>query len=209
MITSIVFYIFASILIFAAFKVISTNNAVAAVLYLILTFITSSVLWLLLNIEFLALALIVIYVGAVMVLFLFVVMMLDVDVDALKQEFRKHLPLSIFLGILVLSEIIMVISNNSTNLELQINQNANTINNYSSISNLSWILYTKYSLGIEIASIILLVGLVVAVALTMRKSKKEGKYQNINAQTKINAKDRITLIDLKEEDKIFYKGHEK
>lgn len=207
MIASIIFYIFASILIFSAFKVISTSNAVTAVLYLILTFIASSVLWLLLNIEFLALALIVIYVGAVMVLFLFVVMMLDVDVDSLKQEIKKHLPLSIFLGILILSEIIVVITNNIANIELQVNHNANITSNYSNINYLSWILYTKYSLGVEIASIILLVGLVVAIALTMRKPRKEGKYQNIDAQTKVNAKDRIILIDLKEKDKIFNKDN--
>lgn len=208
MITDIIFYIFASILIFSAFKVIITSNAVTAVLYLILTFITSSILWLLLNIEFLALALIVIYVGAVMVLFLFVVMMLDVDVDALKLDIKKHLPLSIFLGIIVLSEIVLVITNNSTNLELQISHNANLTNNYSNINYLSWILYTKYSLGVEIASIILLVGLVVAVALTMRKSRKAGKYQQIDTQVKISAKDRITLIDLKEEDTIFNKDNQ-
>ena len=109
MLSTVLFYVFATILIFAALRVITAKNPVHAVLFLVLAFVTSSCLWLMLNVEFLALTLIVVYVGAVMVLFLFVIMMLDIDTETMREGFWKNLPLALILGVVVLVEMVLVL----------------------------------------------------------------------------------------------------
>lgn len=201
MLTQMVFYVFAVILVFSALKVISARNPVHAVLFLVLAFVTSSCLWLMLNIEFLALGLIVIYVGAVMVLFLFVVMMLDIDIETLRVGFWKNLPMALLLGLIVLVEMLLVIVTKpillvGTSEEVVSSSMANIDNS----KELGWVLYTQYSYLVELASIILLLGLVVAVTLTLRRDNKNAKYQNIKAQVAVDAKiGRIKLVKMESE----------
>lgn len=200
MVTETVFYVLAAILVFSALKVISAKNPVHAVLFLVLAFVTSSCLWLMLNVEFLALGLIVIYVGAVMVLFLFVVMMLDIDIETLRQGFWKNLPVAILLGLVVLIEMVLVIITKPISLAPSTSVIDNALINGDNSKKLGWVLYTQYSYPVELASIILLLGLVVAVTLTLRKSDKKAKYQNIPAQVAVDAKvGRIKLVNMKSE----------
>lgn len=193
MVNTILFYFFATLVVFSAIKVITAKNPVYAVLFLIFTFFNSACLWLMINAEFLALALIVIYVGAVMVLFLYVVMMLDIDIEVMRQGFWKHLPLACMLGIMVLVESIFVIIKKP----LILNQAHVIANIDMSNSNfLGYVLYTDYSFVVEIASIILLLGLVAVVAITLRNNNKNSKYQDISKQLNAKASDRFMLVDI-------------
>ncbi|MBP9743499.1 MAG: NADH-quinone oxidoreductase subunit J [Burkholderiales bacterium] len=194
MINIILFYAFAAILIISALWVITAKNPVHSVLFLVLSFVTASCLWLMLNVEFLALSLILIYVGAVMVLFLFVVMMLDIDLETLRSGFWKNLPLALLLGVVILSEMILVLVTKPI-----VVMGDSTTNIASKISNsyqVGWLMYTEYSYPVELASLILLLGLVVAVALTLRKTNKNAKYQNIDSQVATVSKDRIKMVKI-------------
>ena len=201
MISTILFYLFALIVVISALKVISAKNPVHSVLFLVLAFVTSSCLWLMLNVEFLALTLILVYVGAVMVLFLFVVMMLDVDMESLRSGFWKNLPLALVLGIIVLIEMLLVIITKP--LIIIPNGNSTTLLANSGISNanqLGWVLYTEYSYPVELASMLLLLGLVVAVALTLRKSDKLNNKQNISQQVAVDStKGRLEIVKMQAE----------
>lgn len=196
MLTTVLFYVFAVILVFSAIRVVTAKNPISSVLFLVLAFVTSACLWLMLNVEFLALALIVVYVGAVMVLFLFVVMMLDIDVETMRKGFWKNLPLAILLGIIVLVEMVLVLINKPmviTGTPDMVN------NNISNANQLGWILYTQYSYPVELASMILLLGLVAAVTLTLRKTEKNAKYQDIRKQIAVKATDRFEMINMPSE----------
>jgi len=186
------FYIFAAVLIISGIRVVTAKNPVHSVLFLILAFITSSCLWMMLHAEFLSIILILVYVGAVMVLFLFVVMMLDVDVETMRKGFWKNLPLAIILAVVVVVEMVMVVSH-KPQLTAQQPIPA-TIPN----SNLLGAeLYVNYSYPVELASIILLLGFVVAVALTLRNTgKSSAKYQNIPAQVKVKSSDRFKMVKI-------------
>jgi NADH-quinone oxidoreductase subunit J len=196
-ITSILFYAFSALLLFSGVKVITDKNPVHAALFLVLAFVTASCLWMMLGAEFLSLTLILVYVGAVMVLFLFVVMMLDIDVETMRRGFWKNLPLALMLGIIVALEMVVVLIQHpmiasppvSTSVQAELS-NSNT---------LGWVLYTQYSYPVELASMILLLGLVVAVALTLRKSDKSAKYQNINQQVAVDSKTRLTMVKMNAE----------
>ena len=198
MISTILFYLFALIVVISALKVISAKNPVHSVLFLVLAFVTSSCLWLMLNVEFLALTLILVYVGAVMVLFLFVVMMLDVDTETLRSGFWKNLPLALLLGLIVLIEMLLVIISKP----LMIIPGIDTAqilaqNGVSNANQLGWVLYTEYSYPVELASMLLLLGLVVAVALTLRKSNKIINRQDIPRQVAVNSgKGRIEMVKM-------------
>ncbi len=193
MLTTVLFYVFAIILVFSALKVVTSKNPISSVLFLVLAFVTSACLWLMLNVEFLALVLIVVYVGAVMVLFLFVVMMLDIDVETMRKGFWKHLPLAILLGIIVLVEMVLVILNKP----MVITGSPEVVsNNISNANQLGWVLYTQYSYPVELASMILLLGLVAAVAITLRKTDKNAKYQDIRKQVSVKASDRFEMINM-------------
>jgi NADH-quinone oxidoreductase subunit J len=191
MLSQVLFYFFATVLVAAAIRVITAKNPVHSVLFLVLAFVTSSCLWMMLNAEFLALALIVIYVGAVMILFLFVVMMLDIDVETMRQGFWKNLPLAVLLGVIVLVEMILVLINRPMIIDTN-----NTLSNIGNANQLGWVLYTQYAYPVELASMTLLLGLLAAVALTLRKTDKNGKYQNIAKQVAVKAKDRIELVNI-------------
>lgn len=208
MISNFLFYLFATILIISSFSVITAKNPVNAVLSLVAAFVTSSCLWIMLNVEFLALTLILVYVGAVMVLFLFVVMMLEIDVEALRKGFWKKLPLTLFVGLVILGEMLLVLITRP----IQVNPACrDCIDSFSNTNYhvLAWMLYTKYSYPIELASMILLLGLVVAIALTLRGRKRDSKYQNISAQVKVNSRDRLELVKLKAEvEEVAIENHE-
>ena len=194
MVTSVFFYFFSAILIISAFRVITAKNPVHSVLFLVLAFVTSSCLWLMLNVEFLALSLILVYVGAVMVLFLFVVMMLDIDIETLRNGFWKNLPLAIVLGLVILGEMVMVL----VTKPIVITGAPTPVN--PAVSNgfqLGWLMYTEFSYPVELASLILLLGLVAAVALTLRKTNKNAKYQNIANQVSTPSKGRVEMIKIK------------
>ena len=146
------------------------------------------------KIQLLPIELILVYVGAVMVLFLFVVMMLDIDTETIRSGFWKNFPLALLLGLVILTEMVIVL------VTKPIVITAIVPPVYPSVSNgiqLGWLMYTEYSYPVELASMVLLLGLVVAVALTLRKTNKNGKYQNISKQVNTESKGRVKMVKMK------------
>ena len=184
---SITFYLFSSIAVFSALMVISAKNPVHSVLFLILSFVNASGLFVLLGAEFLAMILVVVYVGAVAVLFLFVVMMLDINYIKLREGFLQYLPFGALLGIVLVIELgILYLTDTSSNikysklsLETQINEIENT-------KMIGEILYTKYFYLFQISGLILLVAMIGSITLTLR-DKGGVKRQNIDSQNTVNA----------------------
>ncbi|MCE3268106.1 MAG: NADH-quinone oxidoreductase subunit [Burkholderiales bacterium] len=195
MLQTVFFYAFSIVLVLSALQVVLAKNPVQSVLFLVLAFVTSSCLWIMLNVEFLALTLILVYVGAVMVLFLFVVMMLDIDIETMRKGFWKNLPLAICLGLVILVEMIMVLVTKPV-VVYKMSQTDGTLSNSNQIG---WVLYTQYSYPVELASLILLLGLVVAVALTLRSSEKNSKYQDISKQVAVSSLGRIEMVKMQAE----------
>src|SRR5688572_41383 len=154
---SLVFFVFAAIMIFAALRVITARNPVHAVLWLVLSFFTAAAIWLLLRAEFLAIALVLVYVGAVMVLFLFVVMMLDVNFDALRQHFASYLPVGVTVGVLILAQMILLLYNATRGASEAPAATAATAATASNTRALGRLLYVDYVYPFEIAAVILLV----------------------------------------------------
>ncbi len=191
---AIVFYAFAAILLFAAIRVITTRNPVHAALFLVLTFGTASGLWILLEAEFLAIALILVYVGAVMVLFLFVVMMLDINIDRLREGYWDYLvPGLIVAGIMVL-EMGAVLVGRQSGLLTRTTPVPKPAG-YSNTKELGRLLYTDYAFPFELAAVILLVAIVAAIALTLRR-RKDTKYQNPGRQVRARREDRVRLVSM-------------
>ena len=192
MITTVVFWVFAFVLIAAAIGVVASRNPVYSVLFLVLAFFNSAVLWVLLEAEFLGITLVLVYVGAVMVLFLFVVMMLDVNVEELREGFTRYMPVGVLVAALVVGEIAYVVWHNKMGLELLAAPVAHS-KDYSNTEALGEVLYTQYVYPFELAAVILLVAIVAAITLTMRK--REGlKNQDINAQVAVNRNDRLRVV---------------
>ncbi len=187
------FYVFAAIMLFAALRVITAKNPVHAALFLALAFISASGLWFLLQAEFLAIILIMVYVGAVMVLFLFVVMMLDIDIDRLRHRFWSYLPLGALIGLLMVAEMAMVLGGKYFSIEAMPGQNYPA--GYSNIKELGRLLYTEYVYPFELASIILLVGIIAAVLLTLRR-RKDTKYQNPSRQIALRREESVRLVSM-------------
>jgi NADH-quinone oxidoreductase subunit J len=196
-VTTGLFYLFSAILLAAAFRVITTRNPVHAVLYLVLTFFQASMIWMLLKAEFLSLTLVLVYVGAVMVLFLFVVMMLDVNLEEMRSGFWKNFPLAALLGILIVVEMSVVLMG-GFQVSDPSNALAATVNTGVELSNskaLGKLLYTQYIYPLEVATAILLVGMIAAIALTLRQ-RKDSKAIDAAAQVRVKAKDRMTVVKL-------------
>jgi len=194
------FYVFALILIFAAVRVITVRNAVHAALFLVLAFFTSAALWLLIEAEFLAIVLVLVYVGAVMVLFLFVVMMLDTNVDPVREGFIKYLPVGATVALLIAIEMVLVLSSGhfSTDRYTLVTHAPD----YSNTRELGSILYTFYVYPFEIAAVILLVAIVAAISLTMRRREGENvKSQNPSLQVRVSRDDRVRLVRMAAEKK--------
>ncbi len=195
LIQEIIFYAFSIIMIVAATLVISVRNPVYSVLYLILTFFSAAALWILLGAEFLAIILVLVYVGAVMVLFLFVLMMLNVDLSRVNEGFVKNLPLGLLVAAIMLAEILVVLwYKGRTGIEdFPIPEPLSA--DYSNTAEIGQRLFTQYLWPFELAGIVLLVAIVAAIALTMRK--REGvKTQSIPKQVQADKRDRVKLIDM-------------
>ncbi len=187
-----VFYFLATILIAASLRVITARNPVHAALHLILAFFTCGGIWALLQAEFLAIAIILVYVGAVMVLFLFVVMMLDINIDRIRQGFWNYLPLGAILGILMVVEMSLVLGSKYLQVPASDVFLPAGISNTKSIGAL---MFSDYVFPFELASIVLLVGMIAAIVLTYRGPKKT-KYTNPNQQVFVKAKDRVRLLQM-------------
>ena len=194
LIQSILFYVFAGVMFAAALGVVFSRNPVHSVMLLVLTFFNAAILWLMAEAEFLAIVLVLVYVGAVMVLFLFVVMMLDVDVEAAKRGVTRYAPLGVGVALLMVVELIQVIW-----LRGRIVETAGgfmpTPEGYSNTKALGAVLYTEHVYAFEIAAVILLLAIVAAITLTMRK-RPGLKVQNIAAQVAVRAKDRVRIVKM-------------
>ena len=188
-----VFYVFGTILIASALCVITARNPVHAALFLVLAFFTAAAIWLLLRAEFLAIALVLVYVGAVMVLFLFVVMMLDINVDEIRAGFWKHFPLAALVGVIIALEMALVLipgfdvraapAPDAAALQL-----GNT-------KLLGIQIYTRYLYPLQIAAVLLLVAIIAAIALTLRR-RKDSKAMNPADQVRVKKADRVRLVQM-------------
>ena len=180
--TIFLFFIVSIIIITSSLLVILSKNPIHSVLFLILVFFNTSILFLFSNAEFLAMILLIVYVGAVAVLFLFVVMMLDINITKLRQTFLNYLPTGLFIGFIILIELIYVVSQSNVNFvktnSSYINISNQILENTKIIGN---ILYTDYFLLFQLSGIILLVAMIGAIYLTLRK-RKGTKKQNIYKQ---------------------------
>jgi NADH-quinone oxidoreductase subunit J len=200
-IKSALFYVFSAVLLLAAFRVITARNPVHAALFLVLAFFQASGVWMLLQAEFLSITLVLVYVGAVMVLFLFVVMMLDINLDTLRQGFWQHFPLAATVGAVVALELAAVLMGGFRVSEAPAAvaaapAAAGTMpGQISNTRELGVALYTHYLYPLQIAAAILLVAMVAAIALTLRK-RKDSKYQNPSEQVRVRAKDRVEIIKM-------------
>jgi NADH-quinone oxidoreductase subunit J len=196
-VTTGLFYVFAAVLLFAAFRVITARNPVHAALYLVLTFFQASMIWMLLKAEFLSITLVLVYVGAVMVLFLFVVMMMDVNVENLRVGFWKHFPLAALVGAVIAIEMAVVLMAGFPMAEVAKTDVVAT-STQAAIPNtkaLGILLYSEYIYPLQVAAVILLVGMVAAIALTLR-ARKDSKYVDPGEQVRVKARDRMTVVKM-------------
>lgn len=191
----IIFYCFAGLTVLAAVMIVTQSNPVRSVLFLVFGFFTSSVLWLLLNAEFLALILVLVYVGAVMTLFLFVVMMVNIDVESMQTKMLRYLPL----GLLIVAALVGLLY---IALPSSGGFGTNELIGHKVLSDtqaIGMVLYTQYVLAFEIAAVILLVAIIAAVTLAHRTVSSTAKRQNILDQLMVRREDRITLVAMKAE----------
>lgn len=186
------FYAFSAILLFAATRVITDRNPVHAALFLVLSFFSAAAIWLLLKAEFLAIVLVLVYVGAVMVLFLFVVMMLDISLDKMREGFWGYFPLAATIGVVIVLEMAAVLFHGFQR-DAQPPANAANIGDTKELGKL---IYTEYVYAFEIAAVVLLVAIVAAVALTMRR-RKDTKYFNPTDAVKVKRSDRVRIVTMK------------
>jgi NADH-quinone oxidoreductase subunit J len=194
-ITDFLFFAFAGTTIAAALGVVVSKNPVHSALFLVLTFFSCSAIWLMLEAEFLAITLVLVYVGAVMVLFLFVVMMLDINIAKMREGFVSYLPIGALFAFMMLAIMVWIVGPigpdvmGTAALDNAVKHGAD----YSNTEALGEILYTDYVLPFEIAAIILLVAIIAAISLTMRR-RPTTKYQKPANQIKVKAGDRLTII---------------
>jgi NADH-quinone oxidoreductase subunit J len=194
-----IFYFLAAQLVFAAAMVITVRNPVKAALFLVLAFVSAAGLWLLLQAEFLAIVLVLVYVGAVMVLFLFVVMMLDINLVRLREGFGEYLPIGGLVAVLLVAEMAIILGSDHFS-PAQMPDPGALPAGYSNTRELGRLLYTAYAYPFEIAAAILLVAIVAAIALTLRR-RKDTKYQNPSQQININPRERVRVIKMPSEKK--------
>jgi NADH-quinone oxidoreductase subunit J len=188
------FYVFSAVLLFASFRVITARDTVHAALFLVLAFFTAACVWILLAAEFLAIALVLVYVGAVMVLFLFVVMMLDINVDALRADFWRHFPLAALVGVVIALEMAAVLLGgfrleNSPAPDALASRLGNT-------KLLGVEVYTHYLYPLQIAAVLLLVAIIAAIALTLRK-RKDSRFLNPAQQVRVKKSERLRIVRMK------------
>jgi NADH-quinone oxidoreductase subunit J len=189
-----VFYAFAAILLFAALRVITARNPVHSALFLVLAFASASGLWMLLEAEFLAIALILVYIGAVMVLFLFVVMMLDINIDRLREGYWDYLVPGLAVAGIMVAEMAVVLAGRHFGF-ITMHAPSPQPADYSNTKALGSLLYTDYVYPFELAAVILLVAIVAAIALTLRR-RKDSKYQDPARQVEVRKQDRIRIVPM-------------
>src|SRR5687767_5631327 len=191
---AVTFYAFALVLLAAALAVITARNPVHAALFLVLAFFTSAGLWIQLRAEFLAIALVLVYVGAVMVLFLFVVMMLDINLARLRAGFWSYLPMGAVVALLLVAEMVLILTQGFFTLD-NLPTPVATPEGYSNTKELGRLLYTTYVYPFEIAAVILLVAIVAAIALTLRR-RKNTKGMDPALQVKVRREDRVRIVSM-------------
>ncbi len=189
--STVLFYLLALVLVIAAFRVITATSPVTGVLHLILVFFTASMIWMLQGAEFLSLLLVLVYVGAVMVLFLFVVMMLDVRMEALRSGLRTYLPLGLLIGLVMVLEMAFVLARSW----LGAGPAAPVADDYDNTRALGIAMYTDYVFAVQVGGVILLVGMIAAIALTLRK-RSDVKRTRPADQVKVRAEDRMRLVSI-------------
>ncbi len=193
----VVFYAFSALLLVAALGVVSARNPVHSALFLVLTFFATSAIWLLLEAEFLAITLVLVYVGAVMVLFLFVVMMLDINVARMREGFMRYTPFGIAIAIILIVQMVLVVGPEQFGLqafEIPAPQAAG----YSNTRTLGRVLYTDYVYAFELAAVILLVAIIAAISLTMRR-RPNTRHQSPGKQMQVLKEDRLRVVKMKAE----------
>ncbi len=190
--TTILFLVFAGVLLAAALGVVTARNPVHAVLFLVLAFFSAACLWMLLRAEFLAIALVLVYVGAVMVLFLFVVMMLDINVDRMREGFWKHLPLAAVVGVAIALQLWLVLSQGKWMNMREAGPGIVGVNNIEALGRL---MFTEYIYPVQVAGLILLVAMIAAVVLTLRR-RKDTKSQRPGDQVRVTRGERVRLVSM-------------
>ena len=197
---SILFYLFATVLVVSAAMVVTIRNPVKAALFLVLSFFSAACIWMTLEAEFLAIALVLVYVGAVMVLFLFVVMMLDIDVESMREGFARNLPVgALVAGVMVVEFAVVMMSDRFDSQSLP--RPAGHGPDYSNTKELGLVLYTDYVFAFEVAGLILLVAIVAAIVLTMRR-RPNTRYQSPSEQVKVNKSERLRIVSMPAEKRL-------
>jgi NADH-quinone oxidoreductase subunit J len=197
MFPTILFFIFATVLVCAALGVILARNPVHSALLLVLCFFNSAVIWLLLDAEFLGIVLVLVYVGAVMVLFLFVVMMLDINIEEIRANIAGYWPLAVAVaGFVVFAIINVIVVRHLGGVSLKTAPALPA--NYSNTRVLGTALFTRYAYPAQLAACILLVASIAAIVLTLR-TRGGGKPQDIARQVAVRAKDRVRLVKMASE----------
>jgi NADH-quinone oxidoreductase subunit J len=186
------FYVFSAVLLLAALRVVTARSTVHAALFLVLAFFSASCIWMLLRAEFLAIALVLVYVGAVMVLFLFVVMMLDINTDSLRDGFWKHLPLAGLVGAVIALEMALVLMRG---FQLHAPAPSAKALELGNTRMLGIEIYTQYLYPVQLAAVLLLVAIVAAITLTLRK-RKATRHQSVSEQVRARKSDRLRIIKM-------------
>jgi NADH-quinone oxidoreductase subunit J len=192
----LIFYILAGIAVISSLMMITVNNPVKAALWLVLAFIATAGVWITAQAEFLGIVLILVYAGAVMVLFLFVVMMLDINLVKLKEGFIRYLPIGVLAAVAIFALMYMVLGPNNFGITKTGEPIVHGVE-YNNTAELGMQLYTVHAYAFILAAVLLLVGIVAAIALTLRRRPlNEAKYQDIDKQVKVQAKDRFEMIKM-------------
>jgi NADH-quinone oxidoreductase subunit J len=190
----IVFYIFSAIMVISALRVITARNPVHSALSLVLTFFATAAVWLLLEAEFLAITLVLVYVGAVMVLFLFVVMMLDINLTKIREGYMRFLPIGLLFAVVLITQMVIIVGPENFGLE-QFPAPVPQAADYSNTKELGRVLYTVYVYPFEIAAVILLVAIIAAITLTLRRRPKT-RYQSPGKQVQVSKADRLRIVKM-------------
>ena len=198
MLIQVLFHLFAVILILAALGVIIARNPVYSALALVMCFVTSAAIWLLIQAEFLAVVLVLVYVGAVMVLFLFVVMMLDINLAEMRKGFARFAWLGWLTALALVAEIAGVVWARGLGLDVHRGVVLPVPADYSNTLALGSVLYTRYAYPFELAAVLLLVAIVAAISLTMRR-RAGLKQQNISRQVAVRREDRVRIVKMEAE----------
>ena len=196
--TTVLFYIFALLLVVSGLKVITSRNPVASALFLVLAFFNAAAIWMLLEAEFLAILLVLVYVGAVMVLFLFVVMMLDINIDYLRRDFKRFVPMATVVGAIIVIETALILWHGYGATVQPVRDTTAAVAGAADWSNtrlIGKVIYTDYIFAFEVAGLVLLVAIIAAIALTTRHGK-DSKRQRVSDQVKVRAQDRVRVVKM-------------